>query len=237
MGVRLAVDEVVPPNVPAFGPAHLLAGAADHHDPGHVGAVDQSIVDGRLEGAGGPAPVAAVGGYDHSGVAVEDPSLQGVGREPSEHHRVRCADTGASQHGRHRLGNHRHVDGHRGPGPDPKLGQGVGGSADVTQKTPVGDRAGVARFALPVERHAVAQAGFHVAVQAVDRHIEFAPYEPLREWKIPLEGLGPGLPPRQSSRLLLPKGDGVSCRLVVDLRLGVGLGGELGRWLEAPRLM
>jgi hypothetical protein len=81
----------VPPQVAAVVPGDVLAGAATTRTfCTEVSAWLQRGVDGRLEGAGGPAPVAAVGGDDDLGLGVGDAGVQRLGGEPAEDDRVRA---------------------------------------------------------------------------------------------------------------------------------------------------
>ena len=94
-----------------------------------------------------------------------------------------------------------------------QLGQGVGRLADRGQQVAIGDGAGVARLALPVEGHPVAQAGLDVAVDAVDRHVERAADEPLGEGRVaPVQHLRPRRGPREALGLGGPEGQGVRLR-------------------------
>ena len=108
----LARHQVVPPHVARLVPRHVLPGPADHQHALDVGTLLDRLVDRGLEGARRAAAVPAVGRDDEVGVAVEDPAPQCIGREAAEDHRVGCPQAGAGQHGDHRLGDHRHVDGH-----------------------------------------------------------------------------------------------------------------------------
>ena len=84
-------------------------------------------------------------------LGVVDAAGERVGGEAAEDHRVRGADAGAGQHRDHGLGDHRHVDRDPVAGLDAELGQRVGGLADLVLELGVGDGAGVAGLALPVE--------------------------------------------------------------------------------------
>ncbi len=224
----LALHEVVPPDVAAVDPGHLLTGPAhDQHLP-DVRAPLHRLVDRGLERAGRAPAVPAVGGDDEVRVAVEDASAQGVGREAAEDDRMRCTEAGAGQHGDHRLGDHRHVDGDLVARPHAQLGQAVGGLADHPQEVGVGDGPGVARLALPMEGHPLAQAGGNVAVDAVDGHVEPAADEPLGEGEVPLEHVRPRRVPGELLRLGGPEGQGVRRGLGIDSRLRAG---RLGRCL------
>ena len=95
-----------------------------------------------LSADGRAAAVAAVGGDDDAGVAVDDPVRQRVGGEAAEHHGVRRAEPGAGQHRDDRLGDHRQVDRDPVAGPDAELGQRVRRLADLVLELGVGDRRG-----------------------------------------------------------------------------------------------
>ena len=67
-------------------------------------------VDGRLEGRGRAAAVAAVGGDDELASASSMREWQRLGGEPAEDDGVRRADPGAGEHRDGGLGDHRQVD-------------------------------------------------------------------------------------------------------------------------------
>ena len=168
-----------------------------------------SVIDGvsaerdvrrRLEQRGlAPAP-AAVGGDEHLRLGVVDAVGQRVGREPAEHDRVGGADPGAGQQGHRQLGDHRHVDGDPVALLDAEALQRVGEALHLGQQVGVGDRAGVARLALPVERDLVAPARLDVAVEAVAGDVERAADEPLGEGQVPLEDRVPLAGPSRAGR-------------------------------------
>ena len=95
-------------------------------------------------------------------------SVSESGEKPPKMHRVGGADAGAGQHGDRQLGDHRHVDGDpvallRRPRPLSTLANRL----HLVEQLGVGDGAGVAGLALPVEGDLVAAAGLDVAVEAV----------------------------------------------------------------------
>ena len=148
----------------------------------------QRGVDVGLERRGRAAPVAGVGGDDQPGLGVVAAVDDGVGREAAEDHRVGHADAGAGQHGDGQLGHHRHVDGDavaRARGPDDFST--LANLHTSSMQVAVGERAGVARLALPVVRDPVAPARLDVAVEAVVGDVERAADEPLGEGQVPLE--------------------------------------------------
>jgi hypothetical protein len=133
------------------------------------------------------------------------------------------------------LGDHRQVD------PDDVAGlhaarlQRVGEALDVAMQLGVGDVALLALLPAPVERHAVAVAGLHVAIQAVVRRVDPATGEPLVE-----RGVGTvehGVPlaePVQRPRLLGPPRRRIPRRRLVRRSVAdQRLGGELLGRVEA----
>jgi hypothetical protein len=228
VGVGLAVDDVVPPDVAALVPVDLGLGAAHDEDLLHRVGVLKRLVDGGLEGGGLAAPELPVGGHDDLALGVVDAGVQRLGREPAEDDRVRGAESGAGQHGEDGLGDHRHVDRHRVTGPDAELGQGVGGLADLALEVGVGDGAGVAALALEVDRDPVTVAGLDVPVDAVVRDVELAADEPLREGcVVPVQGaLEVGRPGDALAGLLGPEALVIGGGGLVHLGGAVGLRGE-----------
>ncbi len=208
-----------------------------------VGGLDDGLVDGRLERRGGAAAVAAVGGDDDLGLAVLEPRGEGVGGEAAEDDRVRCADARAGQHRHDGLGDHRHVDRDPVAGGDAEVGQRVGGLADEVLQLGVGDRAlvlgGVVdRLADEVEGDLVAASGLDVAVDAVVGGVELAADEPLRERRVvPVQDAVPAGVPREALGLLGPEALAVGGGAFVGLLGEVGVGGQVGRRLEAPVLL
>jgi hypothetical protein len=78
-----------------------------------------------------------------------------------------------------------------------------------------------------VDRDALAEAGLDVPVHAVVRDVELAAVEPPGEGGLPVQDGVPRLVPAQRPRLLLPEGEPVGGGGVVEVGLGVRLGGEL----------
>jgi hypothetical protein len=112
VGVGLAVDDVVPPDVAAVVPVDVVAGAAHDEDLlDRVGQCCERLVDGGLEGGGRDrAGTAAVGGDDDLGLGVVDAAAQRLGGEAAEDHRVRGAERAQASIATDGLGDHRHVD-------------------------------------------------------------------------------------------------------------------------------
>ena len=207
-------DELVVPVVAALDHHRVALGALDHH---HV--LDRRAWTSTasstlgLSGDAAPLPVAAVGGDDHLGLGVVHPVDDRVGREAAEDHRVRRADAGAGQHRHRQLGDHRHVDGDPVALGHAEARQRVGEPAHLVVEVGVGDRAGVARLALPVVGDLVAPAGLDVAVEAVVADVERAADEPPGEGQVPLEHRVEVVEPgEQLAGLAGPEGLGVGRR-------------------------
>ena len=84
-------------------------------------------------------------------------SASDCGAEPAEHHAVRGADARAGQHRHRGLGDHRQVDVDPVAALHAEALQRVGEALHLVEQLGVGDRAGVARLALPVEGDLVAR--------------------------------------------------------------------------------
>ena len=94
-------------------------------------------------------------------------SLHRLDGEAAEHDVVRRADARAGEHRDDDLGDHRQEDPDDVAGLDAEVLQRVGELLDVAVEVGVRDVALLALLTAPVERHAVAVAGLHVAVDAV----------------------------------------------------------------------
>ena len=235
---RLVGHGVVPPDVAAVGPVDVAVGAV-HHD---------AVLDRRralhgdvgvgLEEGGGTLAVATVGGDEHLGLGVVDAIGQRVGREAAEDDAVGRAQPGAGQHGHGQLGDHRQVDGDPVAPLHPHALQRVGEAAHLVEQLGVGDGAGVARLALPVERDLVTPAGLDVAVEAVVRGVQRAAPEPAGEGQVPLEDrVEVGVPRQQLAGLAGPERLVVVGGLVVERSVrDQGLLGEVGGRGEDPVL-
>ena len=203
--VGLAVDEVVPPHVATLGPRHVDPGAPDHQhvlDRWRSRATASSTFS--FSGAGLPRrywPSAVITSLAcASAIRAAAPR-----REPAEDHAVHRAEPGAGQHRDDRLGDHRQVDRHPVAGLQPELGQRVRGLADLALQVGVGDGAGVARLALPVDRDLLAVPGLDVPVDAVDGDVELAVGEPLRERRVGQSSTLSDFGPRSAGRPARPR--------------------------------
>ena len=162
-------DEVVVPVVAAVDHLDVVAAAAHDDDVLDRRRRGDRLVGRRLEREHLAAPVAAVGGDQHLGLGVVDPVGERLRREAAEHDAVRRADAGAGEHRDRRLGDHRQVDVDPVALDDAEALERVGEALHLGVQVGVGDRAGVARLALPVDGDPVAVAGGDVAVEAVRR--------------------------------------------------------------------
>ncbi|MGW9803208.1 hypothetical protein ACUW6W_001297 [Micrococcus sp. 093350064-1] len=175
VGVRLAVHDVVPPQVSALGPRDVpVARAVQDEDvldrvvPGH------GLVRVGLHGDGGTAAELAVGGDEQLGARVLDAEPQRLRREPAEHERVHGADPRARQRDDDRLDEHGQVHDDAVARLDAQLLEGVRGLGDLALQLCVGDGAAVAGLALEVQGDLLPAPRRHVAVHAVHGHVQGA---------------------------------------------------------------
>ena len=211
----------------------------------------QRFVHGGLQWGRGAAPPLAVGGDDQLGLGVVDTRPQCRCGESREHHRMHEPQPRTCQHRDDRLGQHRHVDSDPVTGNQAELGQIVGRLADLSQQLGVGDGAGVAGLALPVDGDAITMAGLHMPIDTVVGDIELAADEPLRERCVgPVEYVAERLAPVQTASLLCPEpepiflgrlievGGRVRCRHELRRRrVAIRFGADFGHliWPFCPR--
>ena len=220
---------VVPPDVAALGPGDVVLAALDDEHVLDARLALEGAVDGGLEREHLALAPAAVGGDDELRVGVVDAGAQRVGAEAAEDDGVHGAEARDGEHRDDRLGDDRQVDRDAVALADAERGERVGGPLHLGGQLGVGDAAGVARLALPVDGDAVAVAGEHVAVEAVVGDVERAVGEPLRERRVrPVERLGERLVPVQFARLVGPEGEAVGGRTLVEFGAGDAVGDELG---------
>ena len=176
-------------------------------------------------------------GDQHLGLTVVDPVGQRVGGEPAEHDGVRGSDAGAGEHRHREFRDHSHVDGDTIATLDAQRGQCIGETAHLEVEVPVGEVAGLARFAHPVVRDLLASI-LQVSIQTVVRQVERAVAEPAEKGRFGVvEGHGRLFEPTHPLQgLVEPEGGEVLLGVIVDPRPGVGRSGELGRRGEAPLL-
>jgi hypothetical protein len=227
-GLRVVGDvEVVQPHVAAVGHRHLVARAPHDEAAPDARRGGHGLVGGALERHRRAAPPGLVLRDEHLAAHVVHPIGQRVRREAAEHDGVRRAEAGAGEHRRRQLGDHPEVDRHRRPLGDPQLLEGVGEANGVALQLRVGDRARVARLALPVVGDAVAESRLDVPVDAVVRDVEPPAQVPLGIGRLPLENFCEGLVPRDPlPPFAFPERLEV---LLVDVRLRVRPRGEVRR--------
>ena len=239
-GFRRAVGgslshQFVIPQVAAFDPGDVAAGALDHHGLLHARRTQHGLVDIGLHRHLAAAAQTLVGGDHHRAGGVDNAVLQRIRREATEYNGVNGADPGAGQHGDRGFGNHRHVNADPIPFLDAQSLQDVGELADVFVQLPVGDFLvflGVVTF--PDDGDLIA-AGRQMAVQAVVADVELGALEPANValGEIPVQHLVPGLEPSDELiGLLRPEALRVIDRALVHffiLRVvDPGMGGDVG---------
>ena len=236
-GDRLPGDDVMPPDVTTLGPADLLLGAPDHQDLLDRARLGDGVVGILLQRNDVALAVAPVGGDEHLGLRVVDPSRERLGRKAPKDDGERRADAGAGEHRGGKLGDHWHVDRDPVALPHAELLERVRAARRLVQQVLVGDRPGVPRLPFPVERDLRPLPCLDVPVEAVLAHVELAVGEPLRVRRLPLEHPGERLPPEQRPRLLGPEALEVRLGALVDVRIrGVRLSDEGGGRGEGPVL-
>jgi hypothetical protein len=244
LGLVLGVDaghRLVPPQVAALDPVHLVLAAFDHQ---HVfdrvlALLGEGGIHGGLEGADLALAPAAVGGDHELGVRIVHPRSDAFGAEAAEDHRVHGADAGHREHRDDGLGDHRKVDRHPVSPLDPELHQEIRRPLHLGGELRVGDVPAVAGLALPVQGDAVAVAGEHVAVEAVVGDVELAILEPGGERRVrPIEILREvRVPVQQLAGLPRPEREPVGGGLVVQRRGRDRGGDEFGTRREASFLV
>ena len=207
--------------VAALDHLHVVAATAHDDDMLDRRRRGHGLVGGRLQREDLAAPVPAVCRDQQLGLGVVDPVGERLRREAPEDHAVRRPDAGARQHRHRRFGDHRQVDVDPVALDHAKSLEGVGEALHLGVQFGVGDRAGVARLALPVDGDPIAVAGSDVAVEAVRRGIELAADEPLGVGQLPVEDRRPlRVPVEQFGGLRGPEPFVVGSRLVVQERPG-----------------
>src|SRR5699024_503933 len=115
---------------------------------------------------------------------------------------------------------------------------GVGGLGHLAFEVGVGEVAVVPGFAFEMDGHLVTPAGLDVPVHGVVGGVQRAVGEPfgLRRLGV-VQGFGEGLVPGQEFACLLsPESQPVRLGALIQLRLGVRIGGELGTGRKRARL-
>ena len=241
VGVGLAVDGLVVPEVAPLAPFDRTAGALDREDVTHVLALRGGDLDGGvgvlLQRDRLAAAQALIGGDDVVGGAVDDARGQGVGREAAEDDGMNRADARAGEHGVGGLDDHGHVDRDAIALLDALLQHRVGKAADFAVQLAVADLQIVRRIVALPDDGGLVGAGGQVTVDAVGGNVEGAVFEPfdgdVRIFVGPVAGLGRGVDPVQAVLLVHPEAigllDGLTVHGLVLGRVDVsGLGQCLG---------
>src|SRR3569623_253278 len=239
--IGLVRDHVGPPQVAARLHGHRMTGAVIHdHVFDGCAAVTQRFVRSLFQLNALAAAVSAVGGDEQLGARILDAVLERFGRETAEHHRMNRADARAGLHGDDGFGNHRHVDHHAVAFDDAERSQRIGESSNVFMLFGVTDAADIAFFTFE-ENGGLIPSFTEMAIEAVDRYVQHAFFEPLITWRIAaverrLERSLPGqFAPGQSGPETGVIGGGTFVQ-GVQLRSGLDarLARELGRGREQP---
>ena len=160
--------------VPAWHHGHLGPGARHDQNPFDDPGLHDRSVDVLFQRHRATAAQRLVGRDHEPRAASRDAARQGLGREPTEHHRVDRADAGTGQHGERGLRDHRHVDRDDVALADPLRLDDVREPADFGMELAVRDGALLAGIvSLPEYRDLVAPGG-QVTVDAVHRHVRGA---------------------------------------------------------------
>jgi hypothetical protein len=223
----LTLDEVRPRQVASLHHRDVRARALADDDIPHARARLERLVRVGLQRDLLPAPPALVLGEENLALHVVQPVGERLGREASEDHRVRGAETRAREHRDREPRPHPHVDADRSPLSDPERLQPVGGFHDLVEQLRVRDGRALTD-GLPLEEvgDLVTTPGFDVAVEAVVRDVQLPAAVPLRVRGLPLEKGGERLEPRDAlASLALPE---LLEGNVVQIRGGIRLGRELG---------
>ena len=177
--VRRVRHRQMVPDVAAFDPADVAAGALDHQHLGDIRAFGQRFVAIGLERNLFAAAHTFVGRDDIARIAILDAAGEAVGREAAEHHRMDRADARTGQHGVSRFGNHRHIDGDTVAFLDAVRLHHVGELADLAVQLFVGDaRVLLGIVAFPDDRRLVATR-LEMSIKAIGRGVELAVLVPL----------------------------------------------------------
>tara|TARA_B100000674_G_scaffold477395_1_gene472881 strand:- start:108853 stop:109530 length:678 start_codon:yes stop_codon:yes gene_type:complete len=131
-------------HIPLIVPLHFTAGMTHHQHMLHRvnTGVGQCRIHIVLQGNGAAATQALIGGHHQFGTAILNPAGQRFRREATEHHGVYGPEPGTGQHGKHRLGNHGHVDHDPIPLTHSQSLHGIGTAAHFIMQLLIGDDSG-----------------------------------------------------------------------------------------------
>jgi len=178
--VRCAGDRLVPPHVAPRRPRDLAAEPPVDDDALDARTRRHRLVGRLLHLHDLAAPIEAVGGDQHPGLAVLEPRGDGLGPEAREARRVDRADAHDGERGDGGLGRHRQEDADAVAGADAERLQRVGEPIDLRRQLRIGQRATRAVVALPDDRGLGAAPGIEVAIEAVVGEVQPAADEPAR---------------------------------------------------------
>ena len=195
----LGLHLFMPVAVPGWLHAHLVPGAGYHDHVLDRRAFIQRLVGVGLERNEPAAPNALVGGDDQAGLAVLDAVHEGLGRESAEDYGMDRPDARAGKHRDRELRDHGKIDRHPVAFLDALLLEHVREPVDFEIKLLVGICLVLPAVRFPDDGRLVPRRRIDVAVQAVDRRVQFPALEPfdVRLVKIIIQDLVPLLEPRQ----------------------------------------
>ena len=197
--------------------AHPGGEATDDDAMLHARRIGERLVHVSLERDHLPTPIAAVCRDEDLGVRVVHPVAQRLRRESAEHDAMDRADAGAGEHGDRRLGHERQVDADAIALSDPEPLQDVGELADFYVEVPIGQRAAIARLALPDDRGLVPRGTADVPVDAVGGDVQLTANKPLGVRWLPVQHRAPRGNPLETTRFGGPEGLAVAGRVVVRI--------------------
>src|SRR6185503_19834413 len=122
---------------------------------------------------------------------VIDAIAKRVGAETTEDDRVRGAHAGARQHRNRELWNKREIDRDAIAALDAQPLEHVRELIHLAIEIEIGERAAVARLALPNQRSFVAPRSAHMPINAVHAGVNRSTDKPLRVRRLPFDDLGP----------------------------------------------
>ncbi len=186
-GGGLAIDDVVPPDVAAFG--HLardfVACAFDDDAALHIVLVSvfadlNSVICDLFQTEGFFATKAAVSSDECFALGVVDTIGETVGGETTEDDRVDRADTRTSEDRDRQLCDHGHVNGDDVAFLDPLGFERVGEAADFIEQLTVGQRRIFAQIiSFPQDRGLIFSSVFDMAVECVVGDVGLGTFKPL----------------------------------------------------------
>ncbi len=167
------------PDVAAFDHIDLAAAVADHDNVLHIKVrLLQRLVHISFQLNGAAAANAVVSRDHHMAVAVTNTPGKGIGGKAAKNHGMNGADAGTGQHGKGRLRNHRHINGHPVAFFDPMVFQHIGKTADFLIQLAIGDAAASAKVIALKNKGDLVGPMRQMPVYAVDTDIQRAVFIP-----------------------------------------------------------